>query len=368
MAMDDPRQREPFAAAFAIGAVAAAARAGIASLAPAMTAGPLGLGRDGDLWPLFDAVAALAALGGRRSRSPPKHSGRSSFAPRGAASLRTSGTRRCGSRGVEVGPMSFARARGPPMTAFRGALIGCGFFARNHMHGWADAEGAEIVAVCDLDRAKAEDFARSFDATPYTDAAAMLAEVRPDFVDVATTVESHRPLVELALAHGALTVCQKPFAPSYADGLAMVEAAERAGRPLIVHENFRWQRPFRLLRAEIDAGAIGAPFFARMSFRHAYDIYANQPYLAEAEDFGLMDMGLHLFDVARFLMGDVAQLACMTQRLNPIVRGEDAFTALLRHRSGAVTSVECSFYLEDRARPLSRDLRPRRGAGRAPSS
>ena len=230
------------------------------------------------------------------------------------------------------------------MTAFRGALIGCGFFARNHMHGWADAEGAEIVAVCDLDRAKAEDFARSFDATPYTDAAAMLAEVRPDFVDVATTVESHRPLVELALAHGALTVCQKPFAPSYADGLAMVEAAERSGRPLIVHENFRWQRPFRLLRAEIDAGAIGAPFFARVSFRHAYDIYANQPYLAEAEDFGLMDMGLHLFDVARFLMGDVAQLACMTQRLNPIVRGEDAFTALLRHRSGAVTSVECSFY------------------------
>ena len=124
----------------------------------------------------------------------------------------------------------------------------------------------------------------------------------------------------------------------------MVEAAERAGRPLIVHENFRWQRPFRLLRAEIDAGAIGAPFFARISFRHAYDIYANQPYLAEAEDFGLMDMGLHLFDVARFLMGDVAKLACMTQRLNPIVRGEDAFTALLRHRSGAVTSVECSFY------------------------
>ena len=86
----------------------------------------------------------------------------------------------------------------------------------------------------------------------------------------------------------------------------MVEAAERAGRPLIVHENFRWQRPLRLLRAEIDAGAIGTPFFARISFRHGYDVYANQPYLAEVEDFGLMDMGLHLFDVARFLMGDVA--------------------------------------------------------------
>ena len=228
---------------------------------------------------------------------------------------------------------------------FQGALIGCGFFARNHMHGWADAEGAEIIAVCDIDPDKARAFAADFRVPGvYTDAATMLAELRPDFVDIATTVETHRPLVELALAHGALTVCQKPFAASWQDALAMVEAADRAGRPLIVHENFRWERPFRTLRAEIEAGSIGTPFFARLSFRHAYDVYANQPYLAEIEDFGLMDVGLHLFDVARFLMGDVAKLACMTQRLNPIVRGEDAFTALLRHTSGAVSSVECSFY------------------------
>lgn len=64
MAMDDPRQRLPFAAAWAVGAAAAAARGGVASFAPAMTAGPLGLGRDGSLWPIFHAVAGLAALGG----------------------------------------------------------------------------------------------------------------------------------------------------------------------------------------------------------------------------------------------------------------------------------------------------------------
>ena len=111
------------------------------------------------------------------------------------------------------------------MSDFRGVLIGCGFFARNHMHGWAAARGARIVAVCDRDPARAEAFARDFGAEPYGDAAAALAAVRPDFVDVATTVETHRPLVELALGAGALTVCQKPFAPTWADGLAMVAAA-----------------------------------------------------------------------------------------------------------------------------------------------
>lgn len=230
--------------------------------------------------------------------------------------------------------------------SFRGALIGCGFFARNHMNGWADAEGAQIVAVCDRDRSKAEAFAADFGVDEvFADAEDMLAAVRPDFVDVATTVESHRPLVELSLKHGALTVCQKPFALNYADGLAMVEAADRAGRPLLVHENFRWQRAFRILREKLDAGAVGRPHFARFVFRHGYpDLYVNQPYLAEVEDFGLMDVGLHLFDVARFLMGDVVRLSCETQRLNPVVRGEDAFTALLRHEEGAVSSVECSFF------------------------
>lgn len=68
MAMEDPRQRAPFAAAFAIAAAAAAARSGVASFAPAMANGPLGLGPDAAPWPLREAVAALAALGGRRVR------------------------------------------------------------------------------------------------------------------------------------------------------------------------------------------------------------------------------------------------------------------------------------------------------------
>lgn len=240
---------------------------------------------------------------------------------------------------------------------FRGALIGCGFFARNHMHGWAAAEGAGITAVCDLDRGKAEAFARDF-GTPhiYTDAAAMLTEQRPDFVDIATTVPSHRPLVELAARHGAAIVCQKPFAETYADGAAMVEAAARAGVPLIVHENFRWQRPFRALQARVNAGDIGRVQFLRLSFRHGFDVYANQPYLAEVEDFGLMDVGLHLFDVARVLAGDATSVFCRTQRLNPVVAGEDAFHASLAHKDGAVSSIECSFFSRIAPEPFPQTL------------
>ena len=37
------------------------------------------------------------------------------------------------------------------MSELRGALIGCGFFAINQMHGWKDAKGASITAICDTD-------------------------------------------------------------------------------------------------------------------------------------------------------------------------------------------------------------------------
>ncbi len=240
---------------------------------------------------------------------------------------------------------------------YRGALIGCGFFAENHMHGWADAEGAEIVAVCDLDRAKAEGMAERFGIPAvYTDAEAMLAGEKPDFVDVATTVSSHRPLVELALAHGALTVCQKPFAETYADAKAMVDAAKAANRPLIIHENFRWEAPLMALKAELDAGIIGAPTYARLSFRHGYDVYANQPYLAETERFALMDVGLHLFDTARYLLGDAVDIHCRTQSLKPGIAGEDAFVATLGHRSGVVSTIECSFFSKIAPDPFPQTL------------
>jgi hypothetical protein len=108
MAMDDPRQREPFAAAFAIGAVAAAARSGIASLAPAMTAGPLGLGRDGDLWPLFDAVSALAALGGQRVEISAEQFGPVVIRAQGRGVAANLGNAPIRIAGVEVAPMSFA--------------------------------------------------------------------------------------------------------------------------------------------------------------------------------------------------------------------------------------------------------------------
>lgn len=229
-------------------------------------------------------------------------------------------------------------------SALRGAVVGCGFFSVNHLNAWRDLGEVSIVAVCDRDEAKAAAAAAAFGITAvFTDMHAMLQRERPDFVDIITTAPTHRKLVEIAAASGTAVICQKPFAETMADAEAMVSACRAAGVPLMVHENFRWQSALLEVKRLVGSGAIGASQHARIVFRHAFDIYSGQPYLRREERLALMDIGVHVLDVARDLMGEVTRLYCRTQRVRPGLAGEDAATLLLDHAGGAVTSVEISF-------------------------
>ncbi len=226
----------------------------------------------------------------------------------------------------------------------KGALIGCGFFAQNQLHAWRDIDGAEIVALCDRDPERLAATAETFGITrTYTDAAAMFAAEQLDFVDIATTVQSHRPLVEMAAGAGCHVICQKPFAETMDDARAMVAAVEAAGRTLMVHENFRWQSAVRKAIETVRSGAIGTPFFGRVAFRSGYDVYSGQPYLAEGERFIIEDLGIHILDISRALFGDVERIAATTKRVNPKIRGEDVATMLLAHEGGVTSVVDCSY-------------------------
>jgi predicted dehydrogenase len=239
----------------------------------------------------------------------------------------------------------------------RGALIGCGFFAANQLHAWRDVEGAEIVALCDHDPTRLETAGRSFGITRlYVDAEEMLAREAPDFVDIATTVPSHRPLVELVARHRVSVICQKPFAATLDDARAMIAACEAAGVSLMVHENFRWQTPIQAVRGAIASGRIGEVFWGRVSFRSAYDVFSGQPYLAEGSRFIIEDLGIHILDIARFLFGDATRLTARTRRVNPTIRGEDVATMLLDHADGVTSVVDCSYATRLETEPFPETL------------
>lgn len=243
------------------------------------------------------------------------------------------------------------------MAHLNGALIGCGFFAINQLHAWRDVAGAGIVAICDRDPERLRQAGDQFAIERrYHDAAALLAEGGIDFVDIATTVASHRALVELAASHGVPVICQKPFAPTLADAKAMVAACKAAQVPLMVHENFRWQTPIQAVRQVLDSGEIGQAFWGRFSFRSGYDVFAGQPYLAEGERFIIEDLGIHTLDIARFILGDVTHLLARTRRVNPAIRGEDVATMLMDHAGGATSIVDVSYATRRNEDPFPQTL------------
>ncbi len=224
----------------------------------------------------------------------------------------------------------------------RFAVIGTGFFAQNHLHAWAEMDDVELVAVCDIDPARAAAAASQFGGRAYTDARELFASEELDFVDIATTPPTHRMMVELAAAHAVPPICQKPLAWEMAEARAMVEACETAGVPFMVHENFRFQAPMRRIKSLLDDGAIGRPFFGRVSFRTAHDVYSAQPWLVDSERMIIVDVAVHLFDLAMCFMGEPHSLVTEALRVNSRIAGEDVATVLMR-MNDATCIVDASY-------------------------
>ena len=228
-----------------------------------------------------------------------------------------------------------------PNRRLRVAVAGSGYFSRFHYDAWARLERAELAGLASLDRDSAAFMAEEYGVpTVFEDVASMLDDLRPDLLDIATPPASHRALVALAAERGVPVVCQKPLAPSSAEASDLVEAAERAGIPLIVHENFRYMPWFRRARGLIEAGRLGRLHSIHFRMRpgdgqgpRAY--LDRQPYFQTMPQFLIHETGIHFVDVFRYLMGEVEAVSARLRRLNPAIAGEDAGVVVFEFAGGA---------------------------------
>lgn len=238
----------------------------------------------------------------------------------------------------------------------KGLFVGAGFFSRNHLHAWAEVDGAEIAAICDRDPARAEAAAKEFGIGEWHADASVLNTGRFDFVDICTTMETHEALVGIAVEAGVPVIVQKPFAPDIASCVRIEAKARKAGVPVMLHENFRFQKIFRRLREVLDSGLIGEVTFGRLNWRNDIDVYTNQPYLLKTERFMIMDVGIHMLDLARFLLGNAHSVSCFNQSVKEGLAGEDAATMMLRHDNAAVSVVDVSYATHRHPNPFPQTL------------
>jgi predicted dehydrogenase len=231
----------------------------------------------------------------------------------------------------------------------RGAVIGCGFVSQYHLEAWSHVPDSRLVALCDMDRERLERArCRIPEARAYRDAAELFDQEEPlDFVEICTRADSHRELVELTARHRVHILCQKPAALVRSEFQAMIDACVTAGVRLMIHENWRFRPWYRAMRAEIVAGGIGRPIRLRIAHRDTRalrpDGYAAQPYLAAMPQMILMDMGCHLIDTARYLIGEVQTVSATLARFGEHSIGEDVAMLAVEFAGGALGSFDLSW-------------------------
>jgi inositol 2-dehydrogenase len=161
----------------------------------------------------------------------------------------------------------------------------------------------DLVAVADSDpRAAADAAARYGVQHHYSDYHELLKREDIDAVVVVTPTATHAEVVKASAAAGKHIFCEKPLAQTLALCDEAIAAVDAAGVKLQVGFMRRFDPAYRMAKQQIDAGVIGTPVLFRSSSR---DPKRTSLEFARRENSGglIMDMGVHDFDLARWLMG-----------------------------------------------------------------
>jgi len=168
----------------------------------------------------------------------------------------------------------------------------------------------------------------------YRDYRAMIREEKLDGVIVCSPDDVHCEHTVACLEKGIPVLVEKPIARSLSDSRRMCELAEAKGVPLMAVANKRYSPPYRRARKMIVDGPVSNPAMSVAKFNLGYD-YVD-----------LFESGtIHIFDITRYLMGDVAAVRCVgldryhkNRRRFPV----DNAISQLEFASGAVGAIYTS--------------------------
>ena len=232
-------------------------------------------------------------------------------------------------------------------------MIKIGILSFAHHHGEAyisnlrNMDGVELLGVADDDPTRAEKIAGQNDARLFSSYEALL-DAKPDGVIICTENNRHRPLVEMAAAHGIHVLCEKPIATTLEDARAIVDVCEKAGVLLMTAFPMRFSAPLLEIKARFDNGDFGdlycfnATNQGELPTKHR--AWFVDPTLAGGG--AIMDHTVHLVDMMRWFTG--SELETMYARSNRIfhadeVEVETGALEMLTFENGVFATIDASW-------------------------
>jgi len=228
----------------------------------------------------------------------------------------------------------------------RVACLGAGFFARFHHDAWQRINHATLVAIADLDVARAQQACSALRSTEHAgtdkkgkqttairafdNLEVMLETIRPQLLDIITPPHTHLESIRTGINAGiSVIVCQKPFCRSLEEAQQAVVLASDANVTLVVHENIRFQPWYRAIIRQLDKNTIGKvqqiAYRLRPGDGQGPNAYLDrQPYFQKMPRLLVHETAVHWIDTFRFLLGPIEAVYADLRQLNPAIAGEDA--------------------------------------------
>jgi len=228
----------------------------------------------------------------------------------------------------------------------RVALIGAGRIGRVHARNLAtQIPEVELVAVVDIFAEAAQKLAAEWQVPAvYTDHRPVMEDRTIDAVVICTSTDTHAQLIQEAAAAGKHIFCEKPIDLDLARIDRVLAAVEEAGVKFQVGFNRRFDPSMRRAKEIVAAGKIGTPHIVRITSRDP----APPPIEYIKVSGGIfLDMTIHDFDMARYLIGDEVEEIYATGgvMVDPAI-GEagdlDTTVITLRYKSGALGTIDNS--------------------------
>ena len=214
---------------------------------------------------------------------------------------------------------------------------------------------ADVVGVCGRTAANAEALANKW-AIPWasTDSDAFLDPRRVDAVIVATPNDTHEALTMTALERGLHVLCEKPIATNAAAAQRMAGRAAQMGSITLVPFTYRYMPTNQYVKRLIDDGFVGRPYHLNMRYFTGFARSGEYSWRFDTELAGsgvLGDLGSHWLHVARWLLGEVVEIGCITSRFierdsrpdgSDYPRSEDSAQITVRFENGAYGTLQVS--------------------------
>jgi predicted dehydrogenase len=236
-------------------------------------------------------------------------------------------------------------------------FLGLGWIGRNRLQAIQDSHVADVVALADPVEEELMAASSIAPAAARVPSLSALLDLPLDGLVIATPSALHAAQSMAALERGLAVFCQKPLGRTAAETSAVVETARAADRLLGVDLSYRATTAMQHLREQALAGAIGDIYAVDLVFHNAYG--PDKPWFYDRALSGggcLMDLGIHLVDLALWMLGfpDVlnvhGRLMAGGKPLREPTQVEDFAAAQLELSTGALVQLRCSWRL-----PAGRD-------------